>query len=287
MILITGGAGFVGVNLAHRLLSDGEDVLILDNLSRPTASLNLDWLRAEHGTRCRPLVADVRERDTLRRCLRQASFVYHFAAQVAVTTSLADPCHDYDVNLNGTLGLLEELRLLHKPPGMLFTSTNKVYGALRDVPLHLHWNRYEPDNLTVARCGISEAQRHDWPCLSGQYCPGGTVHPVPAFLNRSSTEPSPEPLPVASSPEPSVECFMHENITPAGPPRTVLDEARSLALVAALGVPVVEHAVLRAPPWTHAIAWPVAAKLLSADLPHKTEAGAVTLRVPDATSCCS
>ena len=173
MILITGGAGFVGVNLADRLLRDGEDVLILDNLSRPTAALNLDWLRAEHGAKLRPLVADIRERDTVRRCLRQASFVYHFAAQVAVTTSLSDPCHDYDVNLNGTLGLLEELRMLHKPPGMLFTSTNKVYGALRDVPLHLHWNRYEPDNLTVARCGISEQQPLDF--LSPYGCSKGAA----------------------------------------------------------------------------------------------------------------
>lgn len=162
MILITGGGGFIGVNLADRLLHEGEDVVILDSLARPTAARNVDWLRGEHGARCRVLVADVRERDTLRRLVRQASFVYHLAAQVAVTTSLENPGLDFDVNCNGTLGLLEELRQLHKPPGMLFTSTNKVYGGLRDVPLHLHWNRYEPDSLSVARCGINEQQALDF-----------------------------------------------------------------------------------------------------------------------------
>ncbi len=154
-VLITGGAGFIGTNLADRLLREGRKVLLYDNLSRPGVERNLAWLRACHGDRVRFVRADVRERTALREVVRQAGQVFHFAAQVAVTTSLLSPQHDFAVNLGGTLNLLEELRALPDPPPLVFTSTNKVYGALPNLRLHRGATRYEPADASLHR-GIGE-----------------------------------------------------------------------------------------------------------------------------------
>jgi CDP-paratose 2-epimerase len=161
-VLITGGSGFIGTNLAHRLLSAGCPVLLFDNLSRPGVERNWQWLRATHGDRVQLESADVRDPRPLQRAARHASQVFHFAAQVAVTTSLTDPIEDFEVNARGTLNLLEALRALPHPPPLVFTSTNKVYGGLDDVPLRLDGQRYEPEAAAVRRRGISEARPLDF-----------------------------------------------------------------------------------------------------------------------------
>ena len=155
-VLITGGAGFIGTNLAHRLLSTGHSVLIFDNLSRPGVERNLHWLRARYGSRVQARVADVRAAAALREAVQQAAQVFHFAAQVAVTASLHDPMADFEVNVLGTLNLLEALRQLKQPPPLVFTSTNKVYGGLEDVTLHRRATRYEPATGAIRLVGISE-----------------------------------------------------------------------------------------------------------------------------------
>src|SRR5690606_13993510 len=91
--LITGGAGFVGINRARRLLSRGETVLVLDNLSRPGVERNVEWLCAAHPGGVRVEVADVRDAGAVARAVAQARVVFHFAAQVAVTTSLRSEEH--------------------------------------------------------------------------------------------------------------------------------------------------------------------------------------------------
>src|SRR3954471_20389043 len=99
-ILITGGAGFIGTNLADRALSDGAHVTILDNTSRPGVTENLERLRAMHPRG--PLHfegGDVRDAVAVRQAMKKADAVFHFAAQVAVTTSVVDPAHDFAVNL--------------------------------------------------------------------------------------------------------------------------------------------------------------------------------------------
>lgn len=159
--LITGGAGFIGTNLAHRLLSSGQPVLIFDDLSRAGVERNVSWLRQEHGDQVRVEVADIRDRDSLRRCVRMAKQVFHFAAQVAVTTSLTDPIADFEVNVGGTLNLLEAIRGLENPPPLLFTSTNKVYGALNHLTLEKNGDRYQPLDVAL-RTGIGEAQPLDF-----------------------------------------------------------------------------------------------------------------------------
>jgi CDP-paratose 2-epimerase len=157
--LITGGAGFIGTNLAHRLLSAGQPVLLYDNLARPGVAYNLAWLRRTHGSLVRFEHADVRDRVALERAVRQASRVFHFAAQVAVTTSLDNPIDDFEINARGTLNLLEAIRSLRQPPPLVFTSTNKVYGQLDDVKLRIRDGRYEPEDAGIREHGFSEERR--------------------------------------------------------------------------------------------------------------------------------
>jgi CDP-paratose 2-epimerase len=160
-ILITGGAGFIGTNLAGRLLSAGRPVLIYDDLSRPGVEGNLNWLTEQYGDLVRVEIADIRDRQTLRRAVQDVDGVFHFAAQVAVTTSLTDPRRDFEINVGGTLNLLEAMRSLETPPPLLFTSTNKVYGSLSDLPLEKNGTRYQPLDTSL-RTGVSEDRRLDF-----------------------------------------------------------------------------------------------------------------------------
>jgi CDP-paratose 2-epimerase len=172
-VLITGGAGFVGCNVADRLLRSGRDVVVLDNLSRAGVERNLAWLRATHGDRVRAVVADIRDRDAVGEAVRDASAVFHFAAQVAVTTSLVDPVEDFEINARGTLNVLEALRARRDPPPLLFTSTNKVYGDLADVAMARDGRRYGPVDQTVAAYGVGESRPLDFHSPYG--CSKGTA----------------------------------------------------------------------------------------------------------------
>ena len=143
-VLITGGAGFIGTNLADRLARNGRSVIIYDNLSRPGVERNISWLKHEHGDRIRLEVADIRDDEHLSSAVRRVGQVFHFAAQVAVTTSLVDPTDDFTVNAGGTLKLLEAIRACSEPPSLVFTSTNKVYGELGDFRVREDDSRYVP-----------------------------------------------------------------------------------------------------------------------------------------------
>src|SRR5919112_5149005 len=105
-VLICGGAGFIGTNVASRLLSMGQSVLVYDDLSRPGVDRNLQWLQSSYGKLLDYETGDIRDERALRRCIRQASAVFHFATQTAVTTSLAAPREDFEVNALGALTLL-------------------------------------------------------------------------------------------------------------------------------------------------------------------------------------
>lgn len=159
--VITGGAGFIGCNLADRLARQGEAVLIYDNLSRPGVEQNLAWLRERHGPRIAAEIADIRDAETLAEAVRQAARLFHFAAQVAVTTSVADPVTDFEINLRGTLNLLEALRARPEPPPLVFASTNKVYGKLAGLTLTETETRYVPVDGGIRRRGIAETQPLD------------------------------------------------------------------------------------------------------------------------------
>jgi CDP-paratose 2-epimerase len=154
--VITGGAGFIGSNLAHRLLLSGQRVLIFDRLSRPCVEKNLEWLLKSHGNLLDVEIADVRSAAQLQLAVRDAGAVFHFAAQVAVTSSLDDPIDDFEINARGTLNLLEALRASPTPPPMMFTSTNKVYGALARTEVVKKKTRYSPADERLAAKGVSE-----------------------------------------------------------------------------------------------------------------------------------
>jgi CDP-paratose 2-epimerase len=156
-VLITGGAGFIGTNLADRLLRQGRQVRIFDNLARPGAERNLRWLVARHSSRLRVEVGDVRSPERLRAAVADVGMVFHLAAQVAVTTSLDDPPGDFAVNAAGTLELLEALRRGNGARRLVMTSTNKVYGAIDDIALAAGETRYAPVGEAAGR-GIDESR---------------------------------------------------------------------------------------------------------------------------------
>jgi CDP-paratose 2-epimerase len=158
-VLITGGAGFIGANLAHRLLSGGALVTILDNLARPGVERNLRWLRETHGDLVQITIGDVRDALLVRRLVARAGCVYHFAAQVAVTTSLTSPRPDFEVNAAGSVNVLEAARTLDDPPPVVYTSTNKVYGACERLALVANGTRYVPAEDGPGVTGVDES----WP----------------------------------------------------------------------------------------------------------------------------
>jgi CDP-paratose 2-epimerase len=172
-VLITGGAGFIGCNLAHRLLREGRRVILFDNLSRAGVDQNVRWLHDTHGDAVELRVGDVRDAEAVRRVVASAGQVFHFAAQVAVTTSLDDPINDFSVNARGTLNVLEAIRTSEYRPPLVFTSTNKVYGGLDDVSLVEDSARYTPGEAAIAAHGISEARRLDFHSPYG--CSKGTA----------------------------------------------------------------------------------------------------------------
>ncbi|MCU1246500.1 MAG: NAD-dependent epimerase/dehydratase [Acidobacteria bacterium] len=160
--LITGGCGFIGTNLAHRLLQTGERVRVFDNLSRQGVERNLAWLRQTYGEALQVQIADTRDPLAVREAVAGASRVFHFAAQVAVTTSLTDPASDFDVNARGTVNVLEAARRTQRKPPVIFTSTNKVYGNLEDVPLERDEIRYTPRSGAIRAHGVSEERPLDF-----------------------------------------------------------------------------------------------------------------------------
>ncbi len=154
-ILITGGAGFIGINAADYFLGKNYGVTILDNLSRKGSEYNLDWLRKNKDNRNLKFIkADVvKDFTVLRLAVKKADAVIHLAAQVAVTTSVHNPREDFFTNSLGTLNVLEAIRLSPNKPAMLYSSTNKVYGEIEDMPIILRKNGYYYKNIPD---GISE-----------------------------------------------------------------------------------------------------------------------------------
>lgn len=157
-VLITGGAGFIGANLADRLAREGHTVLIYDALKRPGVQANLSWLQERHGSQVIPVIADICETGELDRAVREASAVFHLAAQVAVTTSLDDPGEDFRTNLQGTALLLEAVRRARGDLPVIFASTNKVYGNLADLVLRLEDDVYQPEMQEIRLNGIGESR---------------------------------------------------------------------------------------------------------------------------------
>ncbi|HZF42342.1 MAG TPA: SDR family NAD(P)-dependent oxidoreductase [Sphingomonadaceae bacterium] len=161
-ILVTGGAGFIGCNIADRVAREGHTVRIYDALARPGVETNLAWLQSNHGDRIQPVIADIRDADRLAAAASDCTAVFHMAAQVAVTTSLADPMDDFRINIEGTLNILEALRRRDDKVPLIFASTNKVYGDLADIDFPLEGDSYVPADADIRAHGIGEARPLDF-----------------------------------------------------------------------------------------------------------------------------
>src|SRR5579883_1490497 len=160
-VLIFGGAGFIGSNLAHELLVNTEaKVHVFDNLSRAGVRHNIQWLqRAAKGSRRLQItIGDVRDEAMVTRAARHATEIYHFAAQVAVTSSIVNPRFDFEVNLLGTFNVLEAARKWGNRPFLLFTSTNKVYGGMPHYSLLSRETRHEYEHIS----GVDEREALDF-----------------------------------------------------------------------------------------------------------------------------
>jgi CDP-paratose 2-epimerase len=158
-VLVTGGAGFIGSNAAHRFARNGHDVLVFDNLARPGSRHNLQWLRETTRTAC--LEGDVTDAAALRTIVAEfrPDVILHLAAQVAVTTSVIAPRADFDTNALGTLNVLEAVRERHPESIVIYASTNKVYGALGGRDIVMRGTRYGFGN---EESGVDEREPLDF-----------------------------------------------------------------------------------------------------------------------------
>jgi len=155
-ILITGGAGFIGINCAAYFCRQGNEVIIFDNLSRAGAQQNIDWLAAHHP--CRLVRGDIRNYTEITQVFAEHGpfeLIIHLAAQVAVTTSVSNPREDFEINAYGTFNLLEAARHLNKEAVIIYASTNKVYGGMEDLKITEIAGRYayldHPEGIAETR----------------------------------------------------------------------------------------------------------------------------------------
>ena len=161
-VLVTGGAGFIGSNIADRLAGEGHDVIVYDALRRAGTERNLAWLQANHSGRISFVQADIRDRDRLTTAVNGAQAVFHMAAQVAVTTSMDDPRDDLEINILGTFNLLEAIRAKGSTTPVVFASTNKVYGDLIDLDFEQTPAGHLPTDPQIRAHGIGEDRPLDF-----------------------------------------------------------------------------------------------------------------------------
>lgn len=140
--LITGGAGFIGSNLARHLSNSGHKVTVYDNLSRKGTELNIKNLLKQNKRNILFVKADIRNKSTLERYVKGNDVVFHLAGHVSITGSVKNPEEDFEVNARGSLNLLEIVRSMKRPPLLIYSSTNKVYGHLTGIPMEETKTRY-------------------------------------------------------------------------------------------------------------------------------------------------
>ena len=153
-ILITGGAGFIGCNLAERCLKKGNNVTVLDNFSRKGSNLNAEWLK-NNFPNLSIVKGDVRTAGDIDKALADdTNQVFHLAGQVAVTTSVLNPKEDFEINSLGTLNVLEAVKKCKNNPIFVYSSTNKVYGGMKNVSIVEKGDGYQYQDLPE---GIDES----------------------------------------------------------------------------------------------------------------------------------
>ena len=142
-LLITGGCGFLGSNLASYGIKNGYEITVFDNLSRLGSSQNLEWLNSLGSVEF--IHGDIRNYNDVSRLIRrvQPDSIFHLAGQVAMTTSLENPFMDFQVNVGGAINVLESVRNYCPSASVFYSSTNKVYGDLAEFRYKETESRYE------------------------------------------------------------------------------------------------------------------------------------------------
>lgn len=152
-LLITGGAGFIGINAAEYFIDKGYQVTLFDNFSRARVDANINWLKGKFSDKFTVIKADVvKDQVLLDDLINRIDLVLHLAAQVAVTTSVIDPRYDMENNIIGTFNVLEAIRKSNNRPPIIYASTNKVYGGLEQMRVVEEEKRYCFDGVT----GVNE-----------------------------------------------------------------------------------------------------------------------------------
>ena len=157
-ILVIGGAGFIGSNAVNYFAKRGYKITIFDNFSRFGTEENLSWIKSNHPY-VNVIRGDIRNFDEIKIATKNQDIIFHFAAQVAVTTSVTDPRTDFEINALGTFNVLEAARLQKKKPIVIFSSTNKVYGGMDDIKIAEKKGQYVYESLAT---GISEITNLDF-----------------------------------------------------------------------------------------------------------------------------
>ena len=157
--LVTGGSGFVGSNIAGRLLHEQRDVTVFDNLSRNGSALNLQWLREQGLTDY--VHGDIRNQNDVENLIAavKPDVIFHLCGQVAMTTSMQKPRHDFEVNVLGSINLLESVRRHSPKTTIVYSSSNKVYGDLDYLPVQEMERRYI---IPTMPDGIDESAKLDF-----------------------------------------------------------------------------------------------------------------------------
>ena len=137
--LVTGGCGFIGSNLAAEVLRRGEELYVFDNLYRHGSADNLQWLRSRGEFKYYPY--DIRNSNDVETVIKEVKpdYIFHLSGQVAMTTSIANPRLDFEVNALGMFNLLDSVRKYSPDSVVLFSSTNKVFGDFE----YLHFREEE------------------------------------------------------------------------------------------------------------------------------------------------
>jgi CDP-paratose 2-epimerase len=191
-VFVTGGAGFIGCNASSRLLKEGHEVVVFDNLSRRGTLSNLLWLREQGNLGF--VAGDLRNAAQVATAVQDNGpfdLVLHLAAQVAVTTSVTNPREDFEINAMGTFNLLEALRQHNPDAFLIYASTNKVYGGMENIEVELQGERYGYRDYPN---GISEESLLDfhspYGCSKGaadQYVRDyGRIYGIPSVVFRQS-----------------------------------------------------------------------------------------------------
>lgn len=141
--LITGGCGFLGSNLACEAIRRGDDLVIFDDLSRFGSDQNLSWL--QNLGKFKFVKGDIRNVSEVEKLISEEipDVIFHLAGQVAMTTSIQNPRQDFEINALGTFNLLDAVRKFSPNSGVVYSSTNKVYGDLEWLEYAEKETRYE------------------------------------------------------------------------------------------------------------------------------------------------